>query len=71
MTKELEGLKEGLEVEIYIDLLKTTLKTYQIGKCQVLIYSGSLQGKQPKQLQTHNLPTHDVENINSTNKGRD
>ena len=25
----------------------------------------------PKQLQTHNLPTDDVENINSTNKGRD
>ena len=24
-----------------------------------------------KQLQTHNLPTDDVENINSTNKGRD
>ena len=25
----------------------------------------------PKQLQTHNLPTNDVENINSKNKGRD
>ena len=25
----------------------------------------------PKQLQTHNLPTDDVEDINSTNKGRD
>ena len=25
----------------------------------------------PKQLQTHNLPIDDVENINSTNKGRD
>ena len=24
-----------------------------------------------KQLQTHNLPTNDVENINSTNKGKD
>ena len=24
-----------------------------------------------KQLQTHNLPTDDVENIDSTNKGRD
>ena len=24
-----------------------------------------------KQLQTHNLPTNDVENINNTNKGRD
>ena len=29
------------------------------------------QGNFPKQLQTHNLPTDDVENINSTNKGRD
>ena len=25
----------------------------------------------PKQLQTYNLPTDDVENINITNKGRD
>ena len=25
----------------------------------------------PKQLQTHNLPTDDAENINSINKGRD
>ena len=25
----------------------------------------------PKQLQTHNLPTDDVKNINSANKGRD
>ena len=25
----------------------------------------------PKQLQTHNWPTDSVENINSTNKGRD
>ena len=24
----------------------------------------------PKQLQTHNVPTEDVENINSTNKGK-
>ena len=24
----------------------------------------------PKQLQTHNLPTNDVENTNSTNKGK-
>ena len=29
------------------------------------------QRKRPKQLQTHNLPTNDVENINNTNKGRD
>ena len=25
----------------------------------------------PKQIQTHNLPADDAENINSTNKGRD
>ena len=30
----------------------------------------SRQRNCPKQLQTHNLPTDDVENINSTNKGR-
>ncbi len=29
------------------------------------------QRNNPKQLQTHNLPANDVENINSTNKGRD
>ena len=29
------------------------------------------QRNRPRQLQTHNLPTDDVENINSTNKGRD
>ncbi len=32
---------------------------------------GPKQRNRPKQLQTHNLPTEDVENINSTNKGRD
>ena len=29
------------------------------------------QGNPSKQLQTHNLPTNNVENINTTNKGRD
>ena len=28
------------------------------------------QSNRPKQLQTHNLPTNDVENINGTNKGK-
>ena len=32
---------------------------------------GPKQRNRPKQLQTHNLPINDVENINSTNKGRD
>ena len=32
---------------------------------------GPSQENRPKQLQTYNLPTDDVENINSTNKGRD
>ena len=32
---------------------------------------GPKQMNRPKQLQTHNLPTNDVVNINSTNKGRD
>ena len=32
---------------------------------------GSNQRNCPKQLQTHNLRTDDVENINRTNKGRD
>ena len=32
MTRELEGLEEGLKAEIHIDLLKTTLKKMSIGK---------------------------------------
>ena len=32
---------------------------------------GPKQRNRPKQLQTNNMPTNDVENINSTNKGRD
>ena len=32
---------------------------------------GPKQMNRPKQLQTHNLPTDDVKNINSTNKARD
>ena len=31
---------------------------------------GPRQEMRPKQLQTHNLPTDDAENINSTNSGR-
>ena len=30
---------------------------------------GPKQRNCPKQLQTHNVPTNDMENINSTNKG--
>ena len=33
--------------------------------------AGTPQRNRPKQLQSHNLPTDDMENINSTNKGRD
>ena len=36
-----------------------------------LIQKDPSKGTAPKQLQTYNLPTDDVENINSTNKGRD
>ena len=36
-----------------------------------LIQMGPNKGTSPKQLQTQNLPTNDMENINSTNKGRD
>ena len=32
---------------------------------------GPKQRNRHKELQTHNLPTNDVEDINSTNKGRD
>ena len=37
MTKELEGLVEDSKAEIHIDLLKTTLKKYQIGKRQAMM----------------------------------
>ena len=111
ITRELEGLKEGPKVEIHIDLLKTTLKTYQIEKGQAMMeymFSGSRNSppfmidkckkwtnaykeqtypngwqkkgpywsrrpekrNHPKILRTNNLPTENVENINSTNKGR-
>ena len=32
---------------------------------------GSKQRSHPKQLPTHNMPTNDMDNITSTNKGRD
>ena len=37
MAKEFKGLEEGLKAEIHIDLLKTTLKKYQIGKCLAMM----------------------------------
>ena len=36
MAKEV-GLEEGLKAEIHIDLLRTTLKKYQIGKRQAMM----------------------------------
>ena len=36
VTRELEGLEEGPNVEIHIDLLKTTHKKYQTGKSQAM-----------------------------------
>ena len=37
ITKEFEGLEEGPKAELHIDLLKTTLKKYQIGKRQAMM----------------------------------
>ena len=37
MAKELEGLEEGPKVEIHTNLFKTTLKKYQIKKCQAMM----------------------------------
>ena len=37
----------------------------------ILMIIRAKQSNRPKQLQTHNLPTDDEENINNTNKGRD
>ena len=37
MAKELEGLEKYRKSEIHIDLLRTTLKKYQIGKHQAMI----------------------------------
>ena len=113
MTRELEGLEEGLKAEIHTDLLKMTLKkisnwktpghdrihgfwlknfasihdrlALEMNKClqtahvpewiakekTTLIQKDPNKGTAPKKLQTHNLPTNHVENINSINKGRD
>ena len=108
MTKELEVVKESSKEEIYIDLLKTSLKDIKLENARpwwntwflvqkIHLHSprtssrteqmhtkstrtrmddqrkdhidpnGSKQRNRFKQLQTHNLPTDDVENINSTN----
>ena len=37
MAKELEGLEDGPKVEIHKDLLRTTLKKYQIRKYQAMM----------------------------------
>ena len=37
MSRELEGLEEGPKGKIHIDLLKTTLKKYQIGKGKAMM----------------------------------
>ena len=107
MTKELECVEESPRAEMHIDLLKTTLEKYQIGKHLAMVeymdsvqeihhhsrqtnsrneqmptrsthtqmddqrkdhidQEGTPQRNRPKQLQTHNLPTENVENINST-----
>ena len=113
ITRELEGLKEGLKMEIHVDLLKITLKritnwkapshdgihcfwlkkftlhsrqtlALEINRClqcaqapewmtkgkDYINPKGTEQRNCYKQLQTHNLPTNDVENTNSTNKGK-
>ena len=110
MTKELEGLEEGLKEETRRFTQNDTKK--KISNWKMLGHDGingfwfkkfssihdrlaqemnrylqgahvpewmtkrkitliQIKGTAPKQLQTHNLPTNDVENINSTNKGRD
>ena len=37
MTRELDEFKEGLKAEIHSNLLRTTLKGYQIGKRQAMM----------------------------------
>ena len=112
IERKLQRLEEGLKAEIHIDLLKTTLKRYQIektpgydgihgfwfkkftsihdrlalemNKCLQTAHvpewmikarthidpKGPKQLNSSKQLQTYNVLTDDVENINGTNKGR-
>ena len=112
MTREVEGLEEGSKAQIYIELLKKTLKNIKLEKASpwwntwVLVQEthhhsrqtstrneqmltkcrntwlddqrkdhidpkGPKQRNCSKKLQTHNLPSVDVENINSPTKGRD
>ena len=57
MTKELERLEEGPKAEIYIDLLKATLKKYKIGKRQAMMEymdSGSRNSLHSRQTSTRN-----------------
>ena len=46
--RELEGFEEGPKDEIYIDLLKATLKKYKTGKRQAMAeYMGSSSRNSP------------------------
>ena len=61
MTKELEIL-EGPKVEIHIDLLRIALKTYQIGKRQVMMEYMNSGSRNSRQTCTRNeqIPTRSI-----------
>ena len=60
LALEMNRCLQGAQVPEWMTKGKTTL-----------IQKDPRKGTAPKQLQTHNLPTNDTENINSTSMGRD
>ena len=69
--KKFTSIHDRLALEMNKCLQRAHVPEWMTKERTTLIKKGHKQRNRPKQLQTHNLPTNDVENINSTNKGRD
>ena len=69
--KKVTSIHDRLALEMNRCLQGAHIPEWKTKGKTTLIQKDHPQGNYPKQLQTHNLLTDDVENINSTNKGRD
>ena len=67
--KKFTSIHERLALEMNRCLQRAHVPKWMT-KRRTIDPKGPKQRNCPKQLQTHNLPTNDVENINSTNKER-
>ena len=65
------SIRDRLALEMNSCLQGTHVPEWMTKGKTTLIQKDPLAGTSPKQLQTHNLPTDDVENLNTTNKGID